>query len=40
MADEALPDYPEVRPAQLVMPNRTNHHGTLYGGHARRASRN
>ena len=24
----------EVRLAELVMPNRTNHHGTLFGGHA------
>jgi acyl-CoA hydrolase len=24
----------EVRLAQLVMPNQTNHHGTLFGGHA------
>lgn len=26
--------YPEVRLAELVMPNRTNHHGALFGGHA------
>lgn len=24
----------EVRLAELIMPNRTNHHGTLFGGHA------
>ena len=24
----------EVRLAQLVMPNQTNHHGNLFGGHA------
>lgn len=24
----------EVRLAELVMPNHTNHHGTLFGGHA------
>jgi acyl-CoA hydrolase len=24
----------EVRLAELVMPNRTNHHGNLFGGHA------
>jgi len=34
MADSELPDYPEVRLAELVMPNRTNHHGTLFGSHA------
>ena len=34
MADEILPDFPEVRLAELVMPNHTNHHGTLFGGHA------
>jgi acyl-CoA hydrolase len=26
--------YPEVRLAELIMPNHTNHHGTLFGGHA------
>lgn len=26
--------YEEVRLAELVMPNHTNHHGTLFGGHA------
>jgi uncharacterized protein (TIGR00369 family) len=26
--------FDEVRLAELVMPNRTNHHGTLFGGHA------
>jgi acyl-CoA hydrolase len=35
MSDEALSPVPnEVRLAQLVMPNQTNHHGTLFGGHA------
>ena len=24
----------EVRLAEIIMPNRTNHHGTLFGGHA------
>ena len=24
----------EVRLAELIMPNHTNHHGTLFGGHA------
>ena len=27
-------DYSEVRLAELIMPNHTNHHGTLFGGHA------
>ena len=27
-------DDPEVRLAELIMPNHTNHHGTLFGGHA------
>ena len=35
MSDEAPSPVPnEVRLAQLVMPNQTNHHGTLFGGHA------
>lgn len=35
MSDEAPAPAPnEVRLAQLVMPNQTNHHGTLFGGHA------
>jgi acyl-CoA hydrolase len=35
MSDEAPSPAPkEVRVAQLVMPNQTNHHGTLFGGHA------
>lgn len=29
-----MTDYPEVRLAELIMPNHTNHHGTLFGGHA------
>src|SRR5688500_11386261 len=33
MTNEAR-DIPEVRLAELVMPNHTNHHGTLFGGHA------
>jgi len=31
---EQDPRFTEVRLAELVMPNRTNHHGTLFGGHA------
>src|ERR687895_2042291 len=35
MSEEAPSPAPnEVRLAQLVMPNQTNHHGTLFGGHA------
>src|SRR5918992_5067175 len=35
MSDEAPAPAPnEVRLAKLVMPNQTNHHGTLFGGHA------
>src|SRR5688500_20363596 len=29
----AARDIPEVRLAELVMPNHTNHHGTLFRGH-------
>jgi acyl-CoA hydrolase len=28
------PEFEAVRLAELVMPNQTNHHGTLFGGHA------
>ncbi len=34
MSDEHSERFAEVRLAELVMPNRTNHHGTLFGGHA------
>lgn len=34
MTNEDDPRFEEVRLAELVMPNRTNHHGTLFGGHA------
>jgi uncharacterized protein (TIGR00369 family) len=34
MTTDADPRFAEVRLAELVMPNRTNHHGTLFGGHA------
>lgn len=34
MKDPELPEFPEVHLAELVMPNHTNHHGTLFGGHA------
>src|SRR6187401_3391264 len=34
MTDEPVPHFDEVRLAELVMPNHTNHHGTLFGGHA------
>jgi len=34
MSDEHSDRFTEVRLAELVMPNRTNHHGTLFGGHA------
>ena len=34
MTDEPIPHFDEVRLAELVMPNHTNHHGTLFGGHA------
>src|SRR5688500_11965179 len=34
MSDNAASRTDEVRLAELVMPNHTNHHGTLFGGHA------
>lgn len=34
MNQEPTDRYPEVRLAELVMPNHTNHHGNLFGGHA------
>jgi acyl-CoA hydrolase len=34
MTDAGRPRHEEVRLAELVMPNHTNHHGTLFGGHA------
>lgn len=34
MTDDAASRTEEVRLAELVMPNRTNHQGTLFGGHA------
>jgi len=34
MTDEPIRHFDEVRLAELVMPNHTNHHGTLFGGHA------
>jgi acyl-CoA hydrolase len=34
MEDEASRRTDEVRLAELIMPNHTNHHGTLFGGHA------
>ncbi|HUF07025.1 MAG TPA: acyl-CoA thioesterase [Candidatus Binatia bacterium] len=34
MDDDAATRTEEVRLAELVMPNRTNHKGTLFGGHA------
>ncbi|CAN5147382.1 acyl-CoA thioesterase [soil metagenome] len=34
MSHERSDRFAEVRLAELVMPNRTNHHGTLFGGHA------
>jgi acyl-CoA hydrolase len=35
MSDDHLHDrFEEVRLAEIIMPNRTNHHGTLFGGHA------
>jgi acyl-CoA hydrolase len=33
MSDENAPGL-EVRLAELIMPNQTNHYGTLFGGHA------
>jgi acyl-CoA hydrolase len=34
MDDDASRRTDEVRLAELIMPNHTNHHGTLFGGHA------
>lgn len=34
MTHDADPRFEEVHLAELVMPNHTNHHGTLFGGHA------
>ncbi|MGZ8562365.1 MAG: acyl-CoA thioesterase [Candidatus Limnocylindria bacterium] len=34
MSDRPHDRFDEVRLAELVMPNRTNHHGSLFGGHA------
>ena len=34
MTDDAASRTEEVRLAELVMPNHTNHHGNLFGGHA------
>lgn len=34
MNDDTPSRFAEVRLAELVMPNHTNHHGTLFGGHA------
>jgi uncharacterized protein (TIGR00369 family) len=34
MSDVASDRVEEVRLAELIMPNRTNHQGTLFGGHA------
>ena len=34
MSDTARDRTGEVRLAELIMPNRTNHQGTLFGGHA------
>jgi len=34
MSEGEASRYEEVRLAELVMPNHTNHHGTLFGGHA------
>lgn len=34
MSDTASDRIEEVRLAELIMPNRTNHQGTLFGGHA------
>ena len=34
MNDDAVARMDEVRLAELVMPNHTNHTGTLFGGHA------
>ena len=34
MSESARSRTDEVRLAEIIMPNRTNHHGTLFGGHA------
>ena len=34
MTQERTPRFDEVRLAELIMPNHTNHVGTLFGGHA------
>ena len=34
MHDEQAPRTEEVHLAELIMPNRTNHKGSLFGGHA------
>jgi uncharacterized protein (TIGR00369 family) len=34
MTDEPTPRFDEVRLAEIIMPNHTNHVGTLFGGHA------
>jgi acyl-CoA hydrolase len=34
MTEQRTPRVEEVRLAELIMPNHTNHHGTLFGGHA------
>ena len=34
MTEQRNPRVDEVRLAELIMPNRVNHHGTLFGGHA------
>ena len=34
MTHDADTRFEEVHLAELVMPNQTNHHGTLFGGHA------
>lgn len=34
MSDQPRDRFDEVRLAELVMPNRTNHQGSLFGGHA------
>lgn len=34
MNDREADRFDEVRLAELITPNRTNHHGSLFGGHA------
>lgn len=34
MHDQQVPRTEPVHLAELIMPNRTNHHGALFGGHA------